>query len=803
VCLVTESRRAHLHSSVFPGEPTDTALAFALARGRAPGRARGGARPPMGYPAGLTAQLRRIIRDTGRSRRVPCARVGGHGPAPGPPPPPATGEGGSIPATKLEWLTTTWTPALPRSLEVCAAAPPGATGRHRAPPGANGRRRAPPGATGRHRAPPGAAGRHRAPPGPCARTNSPGTIASGAAGKRRRVGGDEPGRARPPAPPWTCTAHQLSTLLSRDLSELRVLVPHLVTGDGHGAHDAAQAALRALSTLLAVPDSSAPWLLEAVRYLLVGAMQVATTAHAVVLEVRVNPSSTEASAPASAEAAVAEAEAAAAGAAAAEAAAAGAAAAEAETAAAGAAAAEAAAAEAAAAEAAEATEAELAELPPSTTQPMAPATALRSPTTADGRPVGIGADPGATRQGAAASGLISLKADEAEVQRLAAAHQKAAQEVGCVTAERATAPHSSALAASALALAALAASAPAPTAPMADPPPPTGAATPAPSLATQNIAVAAAMAQLGRTPASAAPRAAPAPRTAASKRALFHTRAEATCADSCKPLRCWARSDLLRGVCFPLVAALVPDPPQIDRVQELLGGLPPRVAGHIATACRRVAVRLRPYYGPDALWETAFSRVLLLLGRLIHPEGTAVPRAPAPAGRAASAVDSESPPPGVPRVPALPARNPSVDPAPTHTPVPAAAVDTASTDRSTTAVGGTAPADGPTLAAPAAPAAPGTSTLSPQRPRRPPPPPPPGRGRLPAAHTDNPVTRVIRWCMVRHKPFEGVIGGYKCSVVLRGDQRPEFEVTPAGSGAALSSYRDLDDHFHRLVAGLE
>ena len=211
-------------------------------------------------------------------------------------------------------------------------------------------------------------------------------------------------------------------------------------------------------------------------------------------------------------------------------------------------------------------------------------------------------------------------------------------------AERATAPPGlpasamappTAAAASDLALAAL-------TAPTADPPPPTGAAPPAPSLATQNIAVAAAMAQLGRTPASAAPRAAPAPRTAASKRALFHARAEAACADSCKPLRRWARSDLLRGVCFPLVAALVPDPPQIDRVQELLGGLPPRVAGHIATACRRVAVRLRPYYGPYALWETAFPRVLILLGRLVHPEGTAVPkpRAPAPAGRAASAASA-------------------------------------------------------------------------------------------------------------------------------------------------------------------
>ena len=148
-------------------------------------------------------------------------------------------------------------------------------------------------------------------------------------------------------------------------------------------------------------------------------------------------------------------------------------------------------------------------------------------------------------------------------------------------------------------------------------------------------------------------------------------------------------------------------------------------------------------------------------------------------------------------MPALPARNPSVDLAPTHTPVPPAAVDTASTDRSTTAVGGTAPVDGPT------PAAPGTSTLPPQRPRRPPPPPPPGRGRLPAAHTDNPVTRVIRWCMVRHTPFKGVISGYKCSVVLRGDQRPEFDVTPAGGGAALSSYRDLDDHFHHQVAGPE
>jgi len=57
--------------------------------------------------------------------------------------------------------------------------------------------------------------------------------------------------------------------------------------------------------------------------------------------------------------------------------------------------------------------------------------------------------------------------------------------------------------------------------------------------------------------------------------------------------------------------------------------------------------------------------------------------------------------------------------------------------------------------------------------------------------------------MVRHTPFEGVVSGYKCSVVLRGDQRPGFKVTPVGGGAALSSYRDLDDHFHRLAAGLE
>jgi len=73
----------------------------------------------------------------------------------------------------------------------------------------------------------------------------------------------------------------------------------------------------------------------------------------------------------------------------------------------------------------------------------------------------------------------------------------------------------------------------------------------------------------------------------------------------------------------------------------------------------------------------------------------------------------------------------------------------------------------------------------------------------PAARNHTQVKAVIRRGVVRHQPFEGVVAGYKCSVVLRGEQRPRFEVTPVGGGAALSNYRDLDDHFNYLVADLD
>ena len=83
--------------------------------------------------------------------------------------------------------------------------------------------------------------------------------------------------------PWICTAQQLSALLPYDLWYLRMVLPSLVTGDSHGGQDVAQAAIQAMSQLLAAPDSATPGLLEAARCLIthtVGEMEVKAAAQA-------------------------------------------------------------------------------------------------------------------------------------------------------------------------------------------------------------------------------------------------------------------------------------------------------------------------------------------------------------------------------------------------------------------------------------------------------------------------------------------------------------------------------------------
>jgi len=126
VCLVTESRRAHLHSPIFPGEPTDTALAFALARGRAPGRAQGGARPPMGYGSSAT------LADPDACHARAWAGTAQHRA----PPPQPRGRGGGVSTRYQTGLGQRRRHGCRHCRAPSRCAPP----RRRGPPGATGRR---------------------------------------------------------------------------------------------------------------------------------------------------------------------------------------------------------------------------------------------------------------------------------------------------------------------------------------------------------------------------------------------------------------------------------------------------------------------------------------------------------------------------------------------------------------------------------------------------------------------------------------------------------------------------------------
>jgi len=117
-------RRAHLHSSVLPGEPTDTA-------------------PSARSCLHLHGGARRVARGAGTAQH--CA-----------PPPQPRGRGG----VNTRYQTGMGQPD--DDMDAGTAALPRGV-------------------------------RRRAPPGRCVRPDSPGSPASGAAGKRRREGGDEPG----------------------------------------------------------------------------------------------------------------------------------------------------------------------------------------------------------------------------------------------------------------------------------------------------------------------------------------------------------------------------------------------------------------------------------------------------------------------------------------------------------------------------------------------------------------------------------------------------------------------------------